>query len=299
MLVPPTLCDGDKIAVVAPAGPVDEESLEKGIGLLSQRFEVVRGSALLRRAGFLAGTDDERLGDLAQALADPSIKGVIAARGGYGTTRLLDRLERLGLPACPKWIVGCSDVTAHLMTAFCRLGMATIHGPMVAGLWRTESADVEELFGLLGGVSDRPDQELSPVFPGSVRGPLLGGNLTVLAHLVGTLDKERLRGAILLLEDVGEAPYRLDRCFVQLRRAGWLEQIGGVVIGELGSGEPDKYGVSAIEALRLQLRDLQTPSASGYPAAHGARNRPFVHGAEVTLEVDSRAARLAFFSLVR
>lgn len=294
LIIPPALRPGDKIAVVAPAGPVEPEVLEKGLTVLRTRFDVIPGRSLRLRRGYLAGTDEERLFDVAQAFTDPSIKAVVAARGGYGTTRLLDRLELSTLQASPKWLVGCSDLTALLLHAYCRLGLATLHGPMAASLTRTEPSDVEELFVLLSGVGSRPDQALQPLSPGQARGPLLGGNLTVLAHLVGTVDPSFLRGAILLLEDVGEAPYRLERCLVQLQRAGWLEEIGGVLLGELSDCNDDKYAVTALEAMQVPLARLGVPCAFGYPCAHGRRNRPFVHGQSAALEVDSHQARLIF-----
>jgi muramoyltetrapeptide carboxypeptidase len=294
LLIPPALGPGDRIAVVAPAGPVEPEELESGLTVLRKRFDVIPGRSLRLRRGYLAGTDEERLFDVERAFADPSIKAVIAARGGYGTTRLLDRLDLSTLQASPKWLVGCSDLTALLIHAHCRLGLATLHGPMAASLRRTEPSDVEELFELLSGAGSQAPQELAPLSLGQARGPLLGGNLTVLAHLVGTVDPSFLRGAILFLEDVGEAPYRLERCLVQLQRAGWLEEIGGVCVGELSDCNDDKYGVTALEALKIPLTRLGVPSAFGYPGAHGRRNRPFVHGQSAVLEVDSHRARLSF-----
>lgn len=284
------------MAVVAPAGPVDPLELEQSLAALATRFDVVCDEAVRRRQGYHAGTDDERLAALQQAIDDPRVKAVVAARGGYGTTRLLDRLDLSGLAQAPKWLVGCSDLTSLLLTVYHELGLATVHGPMAASLLRTDAADVNELSSLLTTDHRRSDQPLVPTVPGFAKGPLLGGNLTVLAHLVGALPRSAVHGAVLFLEDVGEAPYRLDRCLVQLARAGWLSEIAGVVVGELFGceDEADRYGITAEAAMEARLRELGLPTASGYPAAHGRRNRPFIHGAVVTLEVDSSSARLLF-----
>jgi len=287
---PPPLQPGDRVRVVAPAGPVPEDELRAGIALLEGRYQVEHEPGLLAASGFLAGSDERRAGELQAALDDPGCGAVIAARGGYGTTRILDRLRTSGLAERPRWIVGSSDLTALLIQVWAELGLLAIHGPMVAWLGRADDRDRRALLDLLEGRPWSPPDRLEPQIDGTARGPLVGGNLTVLAHLCGAFDPSSVEGAILFVEDVGEQPYRVDRCLVQLERAGVLPRIAGCLIGELTDCDPGRHRVTAAEVLLDRLGRLGVPVAAGYPAAHGGRNLPFVHGGEVELDVSEGAA---------
>jgi muramoyltetrapeptide carboxypeptidase len=289
-IVPLPLERNDRIQVVAPAGPVEKAHLDFGIDKLSQRYTPEHQSDILDRHGYLAGSDDRRRHELQRALDDRDIKAVIAARGGFGITGILDTLDFSGILESPKWIVGSSDITALLIHLFAAHRYLTIHGPMVAGFHRAHEGDVTALMDLLAGRPWPGSDGLKGLCNGTAKGPLIGGNLTILAHLSGTLSFDFADGAILFLEDVGERPFRLDRCLVQLWRAGMLERVGGVVLGELTACEPGPDGVTAEEAIGSHLSRLRVPVAAGYPAAHGSRNAPFVHGLEVRLEVRGQAA---------
>jgi muramoyltetrapeptide carboxypeptidase len=281
------------VHVVAPAGPVERPGLDAGLGLLRARgLDVREGASLGERLGYMAGPDDARRGDLQAAIDDPESRAIWFARGGYGTTRILDGLRLDRFARDPIWVVGCSDATALLVELWTRHRAVSIHGPMVARLADTAAEDVDALFPLLGGGAQPRVTELDPFVSGRACGPLVGGNLFVLAHLLGTLDPRFAAGSILLLEDVGERPYRLDRCLTQLGRAGLLAGVAGVVVGELTACDPGPDGVTAIDAVRACLGSLGVPVATGYPAAHGARNAPFLHGGDVELEVGPGGARL-------
>jgi muramoyltetrapeptide carboxypeptidase len=283
---------GARVHVVAPAGPVEPSGLDSGLRLLAERgFEVLAAPNLRARQGYLAGPDADRLAGVQAALDDLEAGVVWTARGGYGTTRILDRLQLDRLGRSPLWVVGCSDATALLVELWVRYRAVSIHGPMVARLADTAAEDVEELFALLGGSRPKP-RDLEPMAPGKSRGPLLGGNLFVLAHLLGAARSDFAAGAILFLEDVGERPYRLDRCLTQLARAGTLSSVAGVVVGELTACDPGIDGVTAADVVQEHLGSLGVPVATGYPAAHGPRNAPFLHGAEVELAVSPLGARL-------
>jgi muramoyltetrapeptide carboxypeptidase len=289
-IVPRALDPGDKVAVVAPAGPVDGRALDLGCTWLRQRHLPVLREDIGARVGYFAGDDHRRLTELQEALDDPSIRGIIAARGGYGVTTLIDRLDFDKCIESPKWIVGSSDLTALLIHLFAAHRYLTLHGPMVEGFHRTEERDVTALGNLLEGQPWIPADPLEGLSSGAVRGPFIGGNLTVLAHLAGTIRPAFADGVILFLEDVGERPYRLDRCMTQLERAGILERVSGIVLGELTACDPGPDGVSARAALERHLAPLKIPVAAGYPAAHGVRNAPFVHGEEMVLEVSGESA---------
>jgi muramoyltetrapeptide carboxypeptidase len=293
-LTAPPLRPGDKIAVVAPAGAVSRDQLEAGLSLLGQHYRVSWDEALLRTDGYLAGSDKRRLTELQAALDDPETAAVIAVRGGFGTTRILDQLRLDHLRERPKWFVGSSDLTALHLAFWSRLALHTIHGPMVVGLGDKHSGEFTPLVDLLEGRRQTDPLDLESAVPGEAQGPLVGGNLTVLAHLTGTLPPHALAGAILFLEDVGEAPYRLERCLVQLKRSGLLGEVAGVLLGDFTDCTPGEDGVTPRQALTRVLADLTVPVAARYPAAHGAHNRPFVHGARARLRVEKSSATLSF-----
>ncbi|MBW2278539.1 MAG: LD-carboxypeptidase [Deltaproteobacteria bacterium] len=280
----------DRVRVVAPAGPVPENELRAGVKLLAQRYRVDLEPGLVAASGFLAGSDERRAGELQAALDDPDCAAVIAARGGYGTTRIIDRLRFGGLLDRPRWVVGSSDLTALLIQLWAEIGLHSIHGPMVAGLVGSDDEDRQALFDLLEGRPWSPPDRLVPLIDGTARGPLIGGNLMILAHLCGALDPSFAEGAILFVEDIGEQPYRIDRCLVQLERTGVLGRVAGCLIGEFTQCDPGRCGVTAAEVLLDRLGRLGVPVAAGYPAAHGGRNLPFVHGDAVELGVSEGSA---------
>ena len=292
-VVPEPAGPGARVHVVAPAGPVEPSGLDAGLAAIAKRGFDVRASANLRgRLGYLAGSDDARLAGLQAAIDDPETRVVWAARGGYGTTRILDRLRLARFGDAPPWFVGCSDATALLLELWVRFGAVSIHGPMAARLGETAAEDVEAVFALLGGARQAERDDLRPLVPGTARGPMVGGNLFVIAHLLGAIRAGFAAGAVLFLEEVGERPYRIDRCLAQLRRAGVLSEVSGVVLGQLAACDPGPDGVTAAQVVEDHLGALGVPVATGYPAAHGARNAPFLHGADVELEVSPQGARL-------
>jgi len=289
---PPALEPGDKVRVVAPAGPVDERDFAAGLESLAERYLVVPGSNVRRRRGYLAGSDRERLADLNEALADPDARAVVCARGGVGCGRIVDGVDFAAVRSAPRWVVGSSDVTVLLLALWKKARLASIHGPMVSCLPR-QPEDLSALTALLEGARFDVPHRLLPLVPGSCLGPMLGGNLTILAHLCGTLRPEDFAGAILFIEDVGERPYRIDRCLLQLRRAGVLARLGGVVVGEFSGCDPGADGTAVSDVLAEYVEPLGVPAAAGYPAAHGRRNLPFVHGATVRLDVSDERVLLA------
>lgn len=278
MIRPPRLSPGDRVAVVAPAGPVPRDRFEEGARILAARYQLVHDERIFAKSGFLAGSDDERLAELTGALEDPSLKAVFCARGGYGLLRILPRLEAAGFLRAPKPIVGFSDVTAlHAWAA--RAGVVSIHGPVVTQLGDLEDEDAQALIELLESPLPPPPLEnLRTLVPGNAEGVLLGGNLELISRLAGTPWQLNLDGAILLLEEVGEQPYRIDRALTQLRLAGALEGVRGVVIGDLEKCEQPTAEAVIVERLG------KVPIVAGAPVGHGQRNRALPLGVRAKIE---------------
>ena len=286
---PLALRPGDRVAVVAPASPFDAATFDAGLEVLARRYQPTYGPGLFACRRYLAGEDARRAAELDQALADPAVRGVFAARGGYGSLRLLTGLKA---PAVPKPVVGFSDLTAvHL--ALQAAGWVTFHGPVVTQLATLPGEALERLFTLLED-ADRPAPPLQgvPLHGGMAEGPLLGGNLSLVTRLLGTSLMPPMDGAILLLEDVGERPYRLDRMWTHLGLAGVLDRIGGLALGEFtGCDEPGAdYG--SAEVVADLVAETGLPCVSGLPIGHGAVNLAVPLGARVRLDGD--AGILAF-----
>ncbi len=293
MLKPPALRPGDAVAIVAPSGPFDRELFERGLAVLERLgLRPLVDDRIFARRRYLAGPDDDRLALLQEALDRPDARAVWCARGGYGAARLLPRLRLRGLLDRPKLLVGFSDATA-LHAALGARGLASLHAPVVTQLATQPPEVVDRLGALL--FSPAPPPPLSggvTLAPGRQRGVLLGGNLAVLASLAGTPFFPSLAGAVLLLEDVGERPYRLDRMWTQLRLAGALDRLRGLAVGELTRCEERDADYTALDVLRDLARELGVPAAAGFSVGHGEVNQPLPLGAEV--ELDAGAGTLAF-----
>lgn len=273
--------------MIAPAGVPDAVALERGLSLLSERYTVRTYRDLDNPHGMCAGDDQLRAQELRWALTDPDITCLIAARGGYGTARILTKEISDLIARSQRLMVGFSDITALLATAVRCGGLRGIHGPMVCQVGRRGKAwpAFERLISMMEDPSPRaPIESLSPIVPGQARGTLIGGNLTVLTHLVGTPFMPNLDGAVLFLEDVGERPYRLDRCLTQLSHARLLDHVLGVVIGDLTDCDPKGLEYSARRIIEDFCHTLGVPAAADLPVGHGRDNEPLPYGAQVALD---------------
>lgn len=286
----PALRPGDPVVAVAPAGPFDRASFEAGLEIIARRYEVHYDPGVLTRHRYLAGNDARRLGELWRALADTGSRGVFCARGGYGMMRLLAGLE--GIAPAAKPVIGFSDITA-LHQLLQRQGRVSIHGPNLTQLSRLDGQAQARLFEILE--SDTPAAELTAAetyVAGTAEGPLVGGNLSVLTRLLGTPFLAPLEGAVLLLEDVGERPYRLDRMWTHLALAGAFRQVRGIVLGEFTGCEEKDAEYSSAEVLRELAAGTGLPCAAGFPVGHGSQNQAVPLGVRVRL--DASARRLTF-----
>jgi muramoyltetrapeptide carboxypeptidase len=289
---PRPLKRGDVVRLVAPSGPFDPHLLDQGVQILRERFglEPRMRPDIVARRGYLAGDDGRRAEEWVEAASDHEARALWVVRGGYGAMRLLPRIELSRLLHPARWLVGFSDVTA-LHAALNGAGLVTCHGPVVTQLPRVTAETLDHLGALLFG-EVRPALPGQPapgaglagadvIRPGTASGTLLGGSLTLLAHLCGTPWLPRLRGAVLFLEDVGEKPYRLDRYLTQMRLAGVLDGVRGVCVGQLTDCDDD--GQSGAETVREQVRALGVPAIEGLPCGHEATNLALPLGSVVTL----------------
>jgi muramoyltetrapeptide carboxypeptidase len=286
MIRPPRLSPGDRVAVIAPAGPVPEGGFAAGRARLGDRYKLLVDDGLFARRGYLAGDDGRRAAELERALEDAEVRAILCARGGYGIMRLLDRLDDAQLARAPRVLAGFSDVTA-LHAAFRRAGVASLHGPTVAQLGALPPSNLEALFALLESPSPPPPwRDLRAVAPGRAEGRALGGNLELVTRLLGTPWQLPLDGAVLFLEEVGERPYRIDRQLTQLQLAG-ATRVAAVVLGDLvHCEERESDGPSGLEVAVERLSGWGVPVVAGAPFGHGERNLPFPIGARVAVDAE-------------
>jgi muramoyltetrapeptide carboxypeptidase len=289
-LKPPPLRLGDTVRVVAPSGPFGADAFEAGLALIRQRYQPLFEPEIASSWRYLAGQDSRRIAELSSALADSRSRATFCARGGYGAMRLLPSLKLADAHLAP--LVGFSDITAlHLALQAHR--RVSIHGPVLTQLSRQPLHVIERLFRLLESPEPPPPLTGSASFvPGSAEGPLMGGNLALVAGLVGTPFMPDLSGAILLLEDIGERPYRIDRMFTQLRLAGVFQRVRGLVLGDFTGCEEKDTGYSSADVLRSLVEEIGLPCAAGFPIGHGEVNQPVALGTRVRL--DASEAHLTF-----
>ena len=289
---PRRLRAGDHVAVVAPAGPVRPERLDAGLAVLrSWGLTVMEGPHVRKRhdeLDYLTAPDAARAEDLRAAWSDPAVRAVFCARGGYGTQRMVDLLDWPGLAAAgPKLLVGFSDVTGLHQAFGRRLGVATVHGPVVTSLGEADEESREHLRRLLFEPETAMTLTPRPVparGSGIVEGVLVGGNVALLATDVGTPSSMPATGSIAVLEDVGETPYRLDRALTHLLRAGWFEGVRGVALGQFVRCG-DRAAVERV--LEDRLGPLGVPVLHGLPVGHTDHNLAFPLGVPAVLDADA------------
>ncbi len=268
------MIDARPIAVIAPSGAYNVQKLDDGMAIARAAGLTLHAfPEMLRPERYLAASDDHRLNQLVEALTSPEYSAVWLARGGYGITRLLSRLPS-DLPAKP--IIGFSDTTA----LFCALQSDgfLVHGPVLHSLPGTDDTSRAHLFHLLKTGESSPLQG-EPWISGTAEGRLVGGNLALFAALAGTPYQADTKDAIVLLEDIGEAPYRLDRMLQQLLDSGFFEGVRGIGFGDFqGCNPPEGAGWTLKETLLDQVSRLNIPVIGNLPFGHGSQNQPFVWG---------------------
>ncbi len=290
MIAPPRLRPGDAVSIVAPSGPFDRATFERGLAVVSSMGFTPRfDDRIFSRWRYLAGPDEARRALWEEAVADPETTALWCARGGYGATRLLGSLSLRTLVSRPKLLVGFSDVTA-LHAAVNARGLRSLHGPVVTQLSGQPPEVLDRLRRAL--LSAQPPAPLAALparrlVPGTATGLLFGGNLAVFSRLAGTPYLPSLSGAVLLLEDVGERPYRIDRMWTHLRAAGAFDGLRGVAVGDLVRCEEPEGDYSALDVVEDLCRELGVPAAAGFPVGHGNVNHPVPLGARVRLDAEA------------
>jgi muramoyltetrapeptide carboxypeptidase len=286
----PRLRPGDPVAVVAPAGPFERDVFERGLAVLQKRYQTLFDDGLFEKERYLAGNDARRLTELRRGWEEDRLKAVFVARGGYGAMRLLPQLRFDAAKAKP--LVGFSDVTA-LHCALQVAGARSLHAAVVTQLGRQKSDAQQRLFDLLESPNPpAPLHAKEMLVPGAVTGPLLGGNLSVLTRLIGTPYFPSLKDAVLLVEDVGERPYRLDRMWTHLELAGVFNQVAGIALGTFTGCEENDADYTSTQVLADLARKTGLPCAFGFPVGHDDDNQPVPLGAQVRL--DASMLRLEF-----
>lgn len=299
MISPPYLKAGDKIAVVAPARKVSPADMDVAISTFrSWGLQVVAGSHLFGESDQYSGTDEERASDLQMMLDDKDIRAIICARGGYGTVRIIDRLNFSVFEQHPKWIVGYSDITvlhSHIQTQF---GIETLHAIMPINFpdGGNEEAITSLHKALFGEVLEY-DLNTHPLNQeGNVSGVLTGGNLSMLYSLIGTPSDIQTADKILFIEDLDEYLYHVDRMMMNLKRNGKLADIKGLIVGELNKMNDNTipFGKQAEQIISEYTREAGIPVCFNFPAGHIADNRALIMGREVQLNIGTSDVSLQF-----
>lgn len=283
LLRPPRLRKGDLIGVVAPSSPQrDDARLQAGIAYLeSQGYEVKLGENLWQRYGYLAGTDEERAADLNAMIRDPRVRMIIGGRGGYGATRILRRIDYRALRRDPKIVVGFSDLTALNCALLAKSRLVSFSGAMPGvDFWNSGAVDpfAEESFWrsitspkALGTVGQPVEHAITRLQRGRAEGWLLPGNLTLLASLVGTPWLPRTDGALLMIEEIGEEAYRVDRLLSQLDNAGHLRRVAGLALGAFTGTKPTRVSVDPLpldDVFAEYIRRANVPAIGGLLYGH-------------------------------
>ena len=287
----PMLREGDRVRVIAP-GSAPDARLARGVEILTGfGLEVELGAHVNDKFGYLAGTDEARLADLNAAFSDPGIRGVFAARGGYGTQRIIDRLDVAAVRRDPRVFVGFSDLTALSGRLWRKAGLVSFYGPMIN--WTDSRTGPAEIASLRAAIMttdpvrltrDAAEPSAAVNVPGKATGTLLGGNLTILQTGYGTRDFPDLTGAILVFEDTDEAPYSYDRMLTQLRRAGALDGIAGIAIGQFTNAPVTSGQWTAAQAVQDRVGDLGVPVLGGLRIGHGNGQLTVPLGTEATID---------------
>ncbi|HEX9615388.1 MAG TPA: LD-carboxypeptidase [Bacteroidota bacterium] len=301
ILKPPRLKKNDVIGLVCPAStPSSAEKVEKAVRYLEGLgYRTKVGRHVMKQVGYLAGTDDERAEDLNEMFRDKSVRAVIAVRGGYGTPRILTRIDFGALKRDPKILVGYSDLTALQLAVFRKIGLVSFSGPMAGvEMWNAIDPYTEEHFwklltsatpvGVLANPADEPTQGKGS---GLVKGRLLGGNMSLVASLLTTPYSPDYRGSILVLEDVDEAPHRVDRMFVQFRLGGMLDRISALVLGRFTDcvpSDPKKPSLSIEDVLKEVVASVEVPVLTNFQYGHIPKKLTLPFGLQAVLDASRR-----------
>ncbi|RNI33317.1 LD-carboxypeptidase [Rufibacter immobilis] len=294
----PALQKGDAVGIVCLARKVSLEDIQDGVALLGAwGLRVVVGQSVGAEDGYFGGSDAVRRADFQQMLDNPQIKAIFSARGGYGTTRILDQLDFTQLVANPKWIIGFSDVTA-LLCHLLSLGLESVHGTMPLLMGKPDTAEADETLRQI--LFREPLFYSVPAHPlnhlGTATGQLAGGNLILLNNITGTASDLDFTGKLLFIEDVGEYYYNIDRVLVHLRRQGRLEKLAGLVVGQFSDMNDTAvpFGKDVPQIILEHCGGYGYPICFDFPVGHVPRNLALTVGREATLQVTEAEVTLHY-----
>ncbi|WP_448701399.1 LD-carboxypeptidase [Mucilaginibacter sp. AW1-3] len=286
---PPYLKKGDKIAITCPAKKLPKPMTDAIELLQSWGLEVVIGETLNAQYHQFAGDDDLRARDMQRFLDDDNIKAIIAARGGYGTVRIIDKLNFTRFAQNPKWLVGFSDITVLHAHIWANYGIQTIHGQMPVNVTGASATSLETLRKSLFGEDVKYEIDTDQLNrAGEARGILIGGNLSLLISVLGSVSDYSYDGKILFLEDVGEYLYSIDRMMRALKRAGKLKNLAGLIVGGFTESKDNDipFGQTAEQIIAEVVKEYSYPVCFNFPAGHIADNRALMLGRTINLKVE-------------
>ena len=295
---PPALHIGDPVAVVAPASPPRTvQNYRAGLARLRQFYDVRLAWAPGAEQGYLAAPDADRAAAFHTAVQHPDIRALFCVRGGYGTLRLLNRIRWPLARQHPTLLVGYSDITALQLALYARAGWTSLSGPVVTEWAEADDDTLAHVRSLAEGQCPSLSSDLTPLCEGTAQGTLIGGNLSVLSRLIGTPYAPRFQGGILCLEDVAEAPYRVDRMLSHLEHAGIFQAVDGVVLGSFSMGSDESPSSLSLEDVIYDyLGERPYPVATGLSYGHLLPRRTLPLGGRVALDVTATAGRLSLLS---
>ena len=296
--IPPYLMQGDTIGILCPSGFISYEKAQTAITVLQEwGYSIKTGSTLGSQLNYFSGTDEQRLGDLQQMMDDDSIKAIFCARGGYGLSRIVDKLSFKKFKKNPKWIIGFSDITILHLHLYSNYKVASLHAPMASAFNDDgyKNSFVQSLHRALSGQKMNYQCASHPFNrDGIAKGRLVGGNLSLIAHLVGTSSDIKTKGKILFIEDVGEYIYNVDRMLCQLKRTGKFDKIAGLIVGGFTDMKDTTvpFGQIADEVIRDIVKEYDFPVCFNFPVSHGMENYALKIGLKCDLTVGNKLTTL-------
>ncbi len=295
---PPYLKKGDQIAITCPAGYMPKEKAQTCIETLQQwGFEVMVGKTLGSKSkNYFSGTDEQRLNELQAMLDDDRIKAILCGRGGYGVTRIIDQLDFTRFKKNPKWIIGFSDITvlhAHINSNF---KITTLHAPMAAAFNKGENDFTTSLHKALLGKKAKYTAKAHPFNKlGVAKGELIGGNLSLITHLIGTKSAIKTKNKILFIEDIGELIYSTDRMLHQLKRSGNLTNLAGLIVGGFSAVKDTErpFGKKVEEVINDIVNEYDYPVCFHFPVSHDKENYALKIGGNYSLKITKATVLLS------
>ncbi len=296
--IPPYLKKGNTIGITCPAGYMAAEKAEACIKILqSWGFEVMAGKTLGSKSkNYFSGSDEMRRDEMQAMLDDENIHAILCGRGGYGMGRIIDELDFSIFKKKPKWIIGYSDVTvlhAHLYT---KIKVASLHAPMASAFNDEENEFIRSLRSAITGKKAKYYCKAHAFNkPGTITAELVGGNLSLLAHLIGTPSDINTKNKILFLEDIGEQLYNIDRMLYQLKRSGKIANLAGLIIGGFTDMEDTErpFGKKVYGVIKDIVAEYNYPVAFNFPVSHTKENYALKIGAEYTLKITAAKTQLS------